>query len=262
MRRGTTAIGLGFVPVSAQGALEDFIGSSGGDAAMDLLREALRLAGVEEQLFERHVPILSFAREKKYPLLALSPDPEIMATLAKGGLQSLDPLQRDRYVVDAEGFIGLTRDPRFQLYAEKSLFKDFVPSGAALSDGAIKVEQGNFFAERILVHEAAATAVSKWAVARPGSMVISVSPIKDVRFMGGMNGRVPRIYQFLKSDGTNVGRTVTEDDVTTILLNPSPRVSPVTFTNGPKLADDSKPRITLPALFRKHSRKADSSVSK
>ena len=79
-----------------------------------------------------------------------------------------------------------------------------------------KSPSANFFAERILVHEAAATTVSRWATSRPDSLVVTVAPIPDVRFFWGMNGRVPRICKFL-----NPETLVTDEAVTTILLNPS-----------------------------------------
>lgn len=218
-REGNTAIGLGFVPVSAQKALDEYVA----DGALDRLMDALKAAGADETLAQRHVPIVQFAREKKYPLLALLPDPSDLATLQKGGLQSLDPQKRDIYVSDAEGFISLTRDPKFQLYTDKSLLKDFRPSSPSISEEQFKAEQANFFAERILVHEAAATRIAKWAASRPNSLVISVAPVADVRFMGGMNGRVGRVYGYLKEG------SLSEDAVTTILLNPSARVSSALF---------------------------------
>jgi hypothetical protein len=113
----------------------------------------------------------------------------------------------------------MTRDPKFQLYTDKSLLKDFVPSSETLTEEQFKAEQANFFAERILVHEAGASAAAAWAASRPNSLVISITSIPDVRFMGGVNGRVGRVYGKLKN--VELG----EDAVTTILLNPSASVS-------------------------------------
>eukprot|EP00957_Ditylum_brightwellii_P025805 1951903-Ditylum_brightwellii.AAC.1 len=48
-------------------------------------------------------------------------------------------------------------------------------------------------------------------------MVVTVAPMKDVRYMGGINGRIPRICQVVKGEGCGVD----ESAVTTILLNPS-----------------------------------------
>jgi hypothetical protein len=219
-RRGNTAIGLGFVPVSASGALEEYIASNSGNGpSLDKLKDQLKNAGADPYLIERHVPIFQLAHEKQYPLLALSPDPKDIETLRKGGLQSLDPQKRDAYVTDPEGFISMTRDPKFKLYTDKSLLKDFVPSSETLTEEQFKAEQANFFAERILVHEAGASAAAAWAASRPNSLVISITSIPDVRFMGGVNGRVGRVYGKLKN--VELG----EDAVTTILLNPSASVS-------------------------------------
>ena len=228
-RDGNTAIGLAFAPVTAQNALDVYIASSSKDEALalDKLKTALKEAGANESLIERHIPILQFAHDKHFPLLALSPDPTDLQTLQKGGLQSLDPAKRDYYVADTNGFISLTQDPKFKLYTEKSLLKDFVPSSTTLSEEQYKNEQANYFAERILVHEAGATRIARWASSRPNSMVITVASIPDVRFMGGMNGRVGRVYGKLLSVGGGNGSNVEvdEDAVTTILLNPSAKVS-------------------------------------
>ena len=47
-----------------------------------------------------------------------------------------------------------------------------------------------------------------------------VYPSKDVRYLQGINGRVPRVTQFLL-DQRESKFTTTEDSVTTILLNPT-----------------------------------------
>ena len=87
-----------------------------------------------------------------------------------------------------------------------------------------KDNEGNFFAERILYDEAVATSMAKWAMSRKDSMVITVSDIKDVRFFGGANGRLPRIYKFLVPDSL-----IDDASVTTILLNPSAQVGSIFF---------------------------------
>ena len=219
-RRGNTAVGLAFVPLGGQGALDEYMASRGDETSLSVLMEALTSVGADGTLAERHVPIFQLAHSKNYPLLALKPDPADLNTLQKGGLQSLDPANRAKYVFDVEGFIGLTTNPKFRLYTDRSLLKDFIPSSETLSEEQYKAEQANFFAERILVHEAAATRIAEWAASRPDSMVITVAPIADVRFMGGMNGRLPRVYNKMREGGE-----LEDDGVTTILLNPSAQVS-------------------------------------
>ena len=209
-RDGNTAIGLAFCPQSCQELLDQYV-NGGGESA---LLEGLRGKGVDEQLTEAHLPILRFAKKKRFALLALAPEVKDLETVRKGGLQSLDPEKRERYVIDPQGFIALTQDPKFKLYSDKSLFKDFVPSSNDAA--AAKAEEGNYFAEKILTHEACATCITKWAASRPDSLVVTIAPISDVRFMGGINGRVPRISQFLNKDSL-----VDDDAVTTILLNPN-----------------------------------------
>ncbi|KAL7461466.1 hypothetical protein ACHAXS_001888 [Conticribra weissflogii] len=265
-KRGNTAIGLACVPKCCQDVLEGYLRSDDSSDAESELLEALRAKGVSDsngnadsyseydlETIRRHAPLLRFAKFKRYPLLALGPDPADLATVSEGGLQSLSPEKREEYVADARGFIELTQDPAFKLYTEKSLLKDFkIPRGANCGSGgndtddlvaAEKQKQGNYFARRILYHEACATTVARWALSHggdSGSLLIAVAPIKDVRFLGGINGRVPRICNYLLTNGgggtgggagngerdnangnASPGGMANMDDVTTILLNPS-----------------------------------------
>ena len=213
-RNGNTAVGLAFAPQACQGALDEYLASSASDDESERkLTDGFKAAGAKEDAIANHMPIMRFARRKRLALLALAPDTADIETISKGGLQSLSADRRDAYVADAQGFISLTQEPKFKLYSQKSLLKDAPRSD---NEETQKAEQANFFAERILVHEAAATAVSRWATSRPDSLVIAVAPIPDVRFLGGMNGRVPRVCKFLNPD-----TLVTDEQVTTILLNPS-----------------------------------------
>ncbi len=230
----STAIGLAFFPQSSQGILNDYLlltrnglasqqqqkEKEEEEAAENMVVKGLVESGVEEKVAKFHLPILRFAKMKHYPLLALAPNPSDLEIVKRGGLQSLDPARREAYVADAQGFIALTQEPKFKLYTEKSLLKDFAPSSSVSvkDESSFKAEQGNFFAERILVHEACATSIAKWASSRPDSMVVTIAPIPDVRFIGGINGRIPRICQYLNSESV-----VDEEAVTTILLNPNAR---------------------------------------
>jgi hypothetical protein len=230
-RSGNTAIGLAFAPRSAQDTLDYYLltknDSSSSLDEYDVERkvvETLVALGADADLAERHLPIMRFAKKRGCAMLALAPDPSDLKVVRRGGLQSLDPARREAYVADARGFIALTQEPKFKLYTDKSLLKDFVASASSSSsssssskdEASTKAEQGNFFAERILVHEACATAIAKWATSRPDSLVVTVAPIPDVRFLGGINGRVPRICKYL-----NPNSLVDDEAVTTILLNPN-----------------------------------------
>ena len=155
------------------------------------------------------MPLLKFAKSKQLSLIACAPELTDVQTVRTEGLQNVDGGRRANYVVDAEGFIAWTQDPKNRMYTEKSLLKDFVPLDE-------RDAQGNYFAQKILEHETMATSIAKYAVNHPKSLVLGVAPIKDVRFMGGPNGRLPRICKALRS---NVN--IDEEAVTTILLNPS-----------------------------------------
>jgi hypothetical protein len=203
-------MGLAFAPFSTQSALDAYL-REGNDA---VLVEAMTSAGVPESTLKLYSPLLQLAKSRNLKLLALAPELEDAQIVRKQGLQNVNTDRRAQYVADTEGFIALTLDPKFKLYTERSLLKDFEP----LDD---KDLQGNFFAQRILVHEAAATAIAKYAVSRPDSVVTVIAPTPDLRFLGGINGRIPRVCEFLNKE-TN---KVTNDAVTTILLNPTAKVS-------------------------------------
>jgi len=208
--KAESAMGLAFAPMSAQPALDVF--SQDGNSAA--LIEAMTSAGVSETEVKLQLPLLQLAKSRNAKLLALAPEVVDANTVRTRGLQNVDPEQRAKYVVDAEGFISLTQDPKFKLYTDRSLLKDFEPLDE-------KDQQGNFFAQRILVHEAAATVLAKYAVPRPDSFVAVIAPTPDLRFLGGINGRIPRVYQYLNKESNKV----TNDAVTTILLNPTAKVS-------------------------------------
>lgn len=206
-RGESTALGLAFCPQSTQEVLDAYSKGKNDDST---LIDALIASGVDQSAIDINLPLLRFAKSKRMSLLALSPEVEDLKTVRSEGLQNVNLERRQKYVADAEGFIALTQDPKYKLYAEKSLFKDFVP----LND---KDTSGDFFAERILVHEAMATAAARWAMSHPDSLVVAVAPISDVRYMGGPNGRLPRVCKFVNPLATGID----ESAITTILLNPS-----------------------------------------
>ena len=164
---------------------------------------------VSEDIVDNQLPLLKYAKMKQLSLIACAPEFIDSQTVRTEGLQNVNEERRANYVIDAEGFIAWTQDPKSRLYTEKSLLKDFVPLDE-------KDAPGNFFAQKILEHETMATAIAKYAVRHPKTLVMAVAPIPDVRYLGGSNGRLPRICKAIKSD-TNID----EEAVTTILLNPS-----------------------------------------
>jgi hypothetical protein len=205
--KAETAMGLAFAPLSTQSALDAFSQEDGNTAA---LVEAMTNAGVSESEIQLHQPLLELAKSRKIKLLALAPEVDDANIVRTRGLQDVEPERRAKYVADAQGFIALTQDPKFKLYTDRSLLKDYEPIDA-------KDQQSNFFAQRILIHEAAATVLANYAVTRPDSFVAVIAPTPDVRFLGGINGRIPRVCEYLNKDKNKV----TDDAVTTILLNPT-----------------------------------------
>jgi hypothetical protein len=224
-KKAATALGLASLPMSTQSVLDVYTraGVSAGAVTEKegndlLLAKALMDAGVSEATVQLNLPILQYAKSKKLDLLAMAPEARDIEAVRAKGLQNVDPARREQYVTDAQGFIALSQDPAFKLYIDRSLLKDYdqdnvdIGSGKDTGDG-----RGNFFAERILVHEAAATVAAKYAVSRPESLVAMVAPTPDLRYLRGINGRIARICKYLNPEANKV----TNNCVTTILLNPT-----------------------------------------
>lgn len=205
-RKGDTAIGFYFCPISAQSALDAY--SNEGNE--QILLASLSKLGIPDDQSIQYLPLLRLARSKSLKLLALSPERDDIILARTKGLENIEMEQRARYVVDTEGFISTSAEPGFRLYAEKSLLKDYIPINGDDSPSG-------FFAERILVHETAASVASKYAATRPDSLVVIAAPTADLRFLHGINGRLPRVYNTIDASGN----TMTDDNVTTILLNPT-----------------------------------------
>lgn len=220
-RRGisNTAIGLAICPWSLQPALDQYIESSNNGKEDDLVNALLQV-GIPKSTINMYLPLFRYAHQEHVKLIALAPEQEDVATARRNGLQNVNPERRLAYVPDSQGFIAMSQDPQFRLYADRSLLKDYTNSADNRDDSAAK-----FFAERILVHEAAATAVAQFAVssssdassASPSPLVIVLAPTSDLRYLCGINKRIPRVVQYL--DPTHV--PVPTSSVTTILLNPT-----------------------------------------
>lgn len=214
-RRGLdTAIALSFVPISLQQALNEYIMSSDNtnQADEDIVKILINDGQVPPNIALNQLPILKYAKSKQLKLIASSPEPLDVQTVRTQGLQNVDPERRGSYVSDAQGFIEWTQQPKNKLYTERSLLKDWTPLDEK------ETTPGGFFAEKILIHETIATRMANYAFldGKKGSMVINVSSIPDVRFLGGPNGRIARICKAIKPN------TVVDDEaVTTILINPS-----------------------------------------
>lgn len=238
-RRGLdTALGLAFIPQSAQSILDTFINdnTSGEDALKSAI---LRQAQIPESVLDNYMPLFRWAKDqrqksnKSMTLLALAPELDDIQSVRRNGLEQLNSQRRLQYVMDTNGFVQETLDPKFQLYTEKSLLKDYTPitnnnNNNGKSESSSKKDDENvdgpadFFAERILVHEAIATSIVRWALGRPDSLVVTVAPIADVRFMHGPNGRIPRIAKYMNEEEEEASSSkIDEQCVTTILLNPS-----------------------------------------
>mmetsp|Transcript_19943 Transcript_19943/g.43359 ORF Transcript_19943/g.43359 Transcript_19943/m.43359 type:complete len:481 (-) Transcript_19943:1049-2491(-) len=223
-----TALALSFCPMSLQSALDAYA-KSGNES---MLQSAMKEAGVVMETIDLYMPLIRYAKSKSLDFLAMSPEFEDIKAARTDGLGTVDFNRRQSYVLDPEGFISVTKDPRYKLYTDRSLLKDFEPANA---EDNIK----GFFAERIFVHETGASLVASYAVDKPESLVVMVSPISDVRYLQGINGRIPRVYGSLvkknNANGTNsqpVTNKVSNDAVTTILLNPT---APDTLSAGRRL---------------------------
>jgi len=228
-----STLALDFAPLSTQDALDAYLLSAvsspptSPQKAKDTLTQKLIDAKVPASTVQTQMPILEYARGRSLRLLACGPESDDRMTVRRRGLQNLDPDRRSRYVADSTGFIEWTQDPKNRLYTDRSLLKDYVPlakqDAGDSNNSETKSEDegedniGGYFAERILTHEAIATTLARHSLTlQPKSLTITISPITDVRFLGGPNGRIPRILKAL-----NPKTNVDEEAVTTILLNPT-----------------------------------------
>jgi Uncharacterized iron-regulated protein len=209
-RRGLdTALALEFIPISLQSTLDQYLTSSKPDADKVLVEALVTEGEVSRDIVETQLPLLQFAKMKQLSLIACKPQPLDIQVVRKEGLQNVNQERRVDYVMDTQGFIEWTQEPKNRMYSEKSLLKDFEPADE-------KDTPGNFFAERILVHEAVASAIARYAVRHPKTLIMAIAPLRDVRFFGGPNGRVVRICKKI-----NPQMVIDEEAVTTILINPS-----------------------------------------
>lgn len=217
-----TAVGLSFCPMSVQPALNAYNKQSGNNESA--LLSAMKEAGVPSETLDLYMPLIRFVKGKSLEFLALSPEfGDIEAARAKG-LGAVDFERRQSYVLDPQGFINVAQDPRYKLYTDRSLLKEYAPNSKDAENDNIK----GFFAERIFVHETAASVVAKYAVDKPEALVTILAPTPDVRYLQGINGRIPRVYGALvkqtndaSSSQTVVTNKVSDNAVTTILLNPT-----------------------------------------
>lgn len=212
-RRGLdTGLALSFVPISLQRALNDYMSSTSSNADEIITNALVNDGQVPTSIVVNQLPILQYAKAKQLKLIATSPEPMDVKTVRTQGLQNVDPERRSNYVYDAQGFIDWTQEPKSKLYTERSLLKDWKP----LDDK--ETTPAGFFAEKILVHETIATRMANYAFLdnKRDSLVINISSIPDVRFLGGPNGRIARICKAIKPDSL-----VDDEAVTTILINPS-----------------------------------------
>eukprot|EP00534_Pseudo-nitzschia_fraudulenta_P011253 CAMPEP_0201221194 /NCGR_PEP_ID=MMETSP0851-20130426/191981_1 /ASSEMBLY_ACC=CAM_ASM_000631 /TAXON_ID=183588 /ORGANISM="Pseudo-nitzschia fraudulenta, Strain WWA7" /LENGTH=482 /DNA_ID=CAMNT_0047510933 /DNA_START=57 /DNA_END=1505 /DNA_ORIENTATION=+ len=212
-----TALGLSFCPMSVQPALDAYA-KSGNES---MLQSAMKEAGLTSDTIDLYMPLIRSAKDKSLAFLAMYPEIVDVKAARATGLGSVDFERRQSYVIDPQGFISATQGPKYKLYTDRSLLKDFAPANA---DDNVK----GFFAERIFVHETAASVAAKYAVDKPESLVTIVASTSDVRYLQGINGRIPRVYGSLvkqnNANGANsqtVTNKVSENAVTTILLNPT-----------------------------------------
>lgn len=200
----SVAIGVTVLPFGCQEYLDRYINdaSFGIDPLLASLSDQL-----SKDVLEQYKALFIMAKSSSVRLLAMGLPNADSDTVLKGGLQSLEAEKRSQYVMDPNGFIAQTNDPKFKLYTDRVLLRN-----------ATSTNTGNYFAERILAHEAAATAAVRFVTQTPAPRLLTiVAPTEDLRYLGGINGRLPRVYNSVASSDD----AITDDDVTTILLNPT-----------------------------------------
>lgn len=222
----SSAIAMAVFPYTTQSDLDAYIQN---EISSDTLRDRLSSTGVSLSTVERYRPILEWARSRQISILAAAVTVNDRQSVLQSGLQSLDPNVRNQYVADTQGFIDSVNDPAFQLYTDRSLLKDILNGDKNDNNSTTTTttkSSGNYFADRILCHEATATRVARYAISHPDTLLVVLAPTSDVRYLRGINGRIPRVYNSLQTTvstaETNRKSTISMNDVTTILLNPNP----------------------------------------
>lgn len=242
-QRLPSAIGIATLPCTAQNLVDDLMANR--KTLSDLISSTNEGDDIQK-ILPLYRPILEYAIENKIPIIAMGLSKEDEQMVQKGGIQNVNPASREKYVKDPNGFIATTNDPKFKLYTDRSLLKDRLLVAKKDTPASDSISEGNYFAERILSHEAGATLVSQYAIdhrststTNDGCVIAIVAPINDVRYLGGINGRIPRIYQYLSSTATTTNTNepssltstttttvvpeslLTMNDITTILINPN-----------------------------------------
>jgi Haem-binding uptake, Tiki superfamily, ChaN len=215
-QRSPSAIGIATLPCTAQGIVDDLVANR--ISLKDL--SDTNDAAIIQQLLPLYRPIFDHAIQNKIPIIAMGLSKDDEQAVQSRGIQGVNPTSRGQY-----NDRSLLKD-RLLLLANKDTSKDST------------ISEGNYFAERILSHEAGATLVSQYAIDHNSPddccVIAIIAPINDVRYLGGINGRIPRIYQYLSNSKKNnqgsldqaqpsltATESVSMNDVTTILINPN-----------------------------------------
>eukprot|EP00536_Pseudo-nitzschia_multiseries_P003272 jgi/Psemu1/284311/fgenesh1_pg.49_\ len=207
------AIGLEQVQVQFQPVLDAYIS---GSMSIEEMRKNVEWDRRWTWPFEGYKGIFETARELKIPLVALNVDSEDLSKVENGGFSKLSPEERQKYILDPQGFAAFAKPGSFKCYVEYVILPSFdmhkrmgllqyTMSGEKLEEA---MDFKKFFSGRILWDEAMASGAYRWTKDNPNGLLIGLVGADHVKYRAGIPGRYDRL----------VGGT---RDCVSVMLNPS-----------------------------------------
>ena len=189
--------------------------------------------------FEQYLPILKYAQLSKVPMLALNVEAELTARVRKVGLPALSPVDRERLILDPEGFRNDALSPGFVEYCDAVLRPSF---DAHLQMGMFQNTPNaysNFVSNRILWDETMASQASRFLLRNPDYLLCGLVGGDHVKTAHGIPARIERIL------GGIGGQTNAR--ATSVALNPSWKL----YSASRKLVDvDRRERLASGEVSR------------
>ena len=207
------AIGLEQVQVQFQPILDAYVA---GRLSTDEMRQGVEWDKRWTWPFEGYRGVFELARDLEIPLIALNVDSEDMSKVEMGGFSNLSPENRQKYILDPDGFAAFAKPGKFKCYVEYVILPSFdmheklgllqyTMTGEKL-DQAMDFKK--FFSGRILWDEAMASRSYRWTNENPGGLLVGLVGADHVKYRSGIPGRYDRM----------VG---TSRDCVSMMLNPS-----------------------------------------
>lgn len=231
-------LGLEMIEQPFQSYLDDYLKSTSTMEEADrLLYEGTQWGKRWKFAFEPYLPLLHFAKSNQIPLIALGAPTESVNSIVSGGFEGLSDDDRNKYILDGQGFVDFVRLPGFKRYTDRVILPsyDFYASNKLLGDNP---SPEKFFASRIFKDEAIAGKAAQYIAANSNTMMVALVAMEHAKFGFGAQERLK--YRLASLRGTSppsaedlavppsrrILSTIGNGrDVLSVLLNPSARDS-------------------------------------